>query len=236
MTGKGRGDASALSATLREVSRRLERRFGAPDLCGHELSPVLNLVLTVLSQNTNDANRDRAFASLRKRYPTIPRLAAARPAELEEAIRVGGLARTKAAAILSALSRLKEERGDYTLDFLRSVPLAEARAYLTSFAGVGVKTANILLLFSLGHPAFPVDTHILRVTKRLGLVPASATLSDAALRLEPHVPEGAHVPLHLNLIRLGREVCKPRNPMCPSCPLLPLCPEGARATGRRRPR
>ncbi len=236
MTGKGPGDASGLATTLRAVSRRLERRFGTPDLCGHELPPVLNLVLTILSQNTNDANRDRAFASLRKRFPTVPRLAAARPAELEEVIRVGGLARTKAAAILSALSRLKEERGGYTLDFLRSVPLEEARAYLTSFAGVGVKTANILLLFSLGHPAFPVDTHILRVTKRLGLVPASATLSDAALRLEPHVPEGAHVPLHLNLIRLGREVCKPRNPMCPSCPLLPLCPEGARATGGRRPR
>ena len=194
-----------------------------------------NLVLTILSQNTNDANRDRAFASLRKRYPTVPRLAAARPADLEEAIRAGGLAKTKAAAILSALSRLKAERGGYTLEFLRSMPLQDARAYLTSFPGVGVKTANILLLFSFGHPAFPVDTHILRVTKRLGLVPPPATLADAALRLEPHVPGGAHVPLHLNLIRLGREVCRPRNPLCPTCPLLPICPEGARVTGAGRP-
>jgi len=203
---------------------------------------VDNLVLTILSQNTNDANRDRAFASLKKKYPTGSRLAAAAPAELEEAIRAGGLARTKAAAILSALSRLERERGRHTRDCLRAMPLPEARAYLTSFEGVGVKTANILLLFSLGFPAFPVDTHILRVTKRLGLAPESATLAKAALLLEPHVPEGAHVPLHLNLIRLGREFCRPRNPSCPSCPLRSLCPTGAeaeaagrtKATGGRR--
>jgi len=228
MTWRSPNTARGVPGRLREISRRLARRFGKPDPCGHETSPVHNLVLTILSQNTNDANRDRAFASLRERFPTIPRLAAAKPAELEEAIRVGGLAKTKAAAILAALSRLKGERGGYTLDFLRSMPLEDARAYLTSFPGVGVKTANILLLFSLGFPAFPVDTHILRVTKRLGLVPAKATLAQAALRLEPHVPEGAPVPLHLNLIRLGREVCRPRNPLCPACPLLPLCPEGAK--------
>jgi endonuclease-3 len=235
MKGSAHGSAPGIPARLREVSRRLARRFGEPDLCGHETSPVTNLVLTILSQNTNDANRDRAFASLRRRFPTLPRLAAAKPVELEEAIRVGGLAKAKASAILAALSRMKAERGGYTLDFLRSMPMEGARAYLTSFAGVGVKTANILLLFSLGFPAFPVDTHILRVTKRLGLVPASATLAAAALLLEPHVPEGEQVPLHLNLIRLGRELCRPRNPLCPSCPLLPLCPEGARVTGAGSP-
>lgn len=236
MTAKTRGGRPAIAARLREVSRRLARRFGEPDRCGHETAPVENLVLTILSQNTNDANRDRAFASLRERFPTIPRLAAAGAADLEDAIRAGGLAKTKAAAILGALSRLKAERGAYTLDFLRTMPMADARAYLTSFPGVGVKTANILLLFSLGFPAFPVDTHILRVTKRLGLVPGKASLADAALLLEPHVPEGAQIPLHLNLIRLGREVCRPRGPLCPACPLLPECPEGTRLTGARRPR
>lgn len=225
---------SDIHGRLAAVARRLASRFGTPGVCGHETSPVDNLVLTILSQNTNDANRDRAFASLKKKYPTAARLAAAKPAELEDAIRAGGLAKTKAASILSALSRLEKERGGYTLDFLRSMPLPEARAYLTSFGGVGVKTANILLLFSLGFPAFPVDTHILRVTKRLGLAPESATLAKAALLLEPHVPEGAHVPLHLNLIRLGREFCRPRNPLCPSCPLLPVCPAGAKAAGRTR--
>ena len=222
--------ARGTSGRLRDVSRRLAERFGRPGICGHEIDPVRNLVLTILSQNTTDANRDRAYDHLVKRYPTLPALAAARPPELEETIRTGGLAKAKAKSILGALARIKEEGGGYSLDFLRGMPLPRARAYLTSLPGVGVKTANILLLFSFGLPAFPVDTHILRVTKRLGLVPATATLAKAALSLEPHVAAGDHVPLHLNLIRLGREVCRPRNPLCAVCPLLIVCPEGKRRT------
>jgi len=216
------------SGRLRDVSRRLADRFGRPGICAHEIDPVRNLVLTILSQNTTDGNRDRAYDHLVKRFPTLPALAAASPSRLEEAIRVGGLAKAKAKAILGALARIKEERGVYSLDFLQGMSLPAAREYLTSFPGVGVKTANILLLFSFGLPAFPVDTHILRVTKRLGLVPASATLAKAALLLEPHVETGDHGPLHLNLLRLGREVCRPRNPLCTDCPLLPVCPEGKR--------
>jgi endonuclease-3 len=224
------GTARGLSARLRKVSGLLAERYGRPDLCAHETDPVRNLVLTILSQNTTDANRDRAYDRLVKRFPSLPALAAARPPELEEAIRVGGLARAKAKSILGALARIREERGSYSLDFLRGRPLSEARAYLTSFPGVGVKTANILLLFSFGMPAFPVDTHVLRVTKRLGLVPGASTLAKAALSLEPHVRAGDHGPLHLNLIRLGREVCRPRNPLCAECPLLAVCPEGKRRT------
>jgi len=224
-----------LSARLGEVSGLLAARFGRPEPCAHETEPVRNLVLTILSQNTTDANRDRAYDRLSKRFPTLPELAAARQSELEGAIRVGGLAKAKAKSILGALGRIREERGGYSLDFLRGMPLKEARAYLTSFPGVGVKTANILLLFSFGMPAFPVDTHVLRVTKRLGLVPNSADLAKAALSLEPHVGPGDHGPLHLNLIRLGREVCRPRNPLCPECPLLAVCPEGKRGMkGNRR--
>lgn len=230
MTGGRRLPGPGLPARLREISGLLARRFGRPEACGHEIAPVRNLVLTILSQNTTDANRDRAYEALVTRFPTVPALAAAKPSEVEEAIRVGGLAKAKARSILGALGRLKEERGDYSLEFLRSMPLPSARAYLTSFPGIGVKTANILLLFSFGLPAFPVDTHILRVTKRLGLVPDNADLAKAALSLEPHVPEKEHGPLHLNLIRLGREMCRPRNPLCEGCPLLPACPEG----GRRR--
>jgi endonuclease III len=222
------GAVRGFSARLRDVSGLLAERFGRPELCAHETEPVRNLVLTILSQNTTDANRDRAYDRLTQRFPTLSALAAARPSEIEEAIRVGGLAKAKAKAILGALARIKEERGGYSLDFLRGMPLPEARAYLTSFPGVGVKTANILLLFSFGMPAFPVDTHVLRVTKRLGLVPGTSTLAKAALSLEPHVGAGEHGPLHLNLIRLGREVCRPRNPLCPGCPLLPVCPEGKR--------
>ncbi len=168
-----------------------------------------------------------------RRYPTLGRLAAAPAPAVEEAIRVGGLARAKAGAILAALRRLREERGAYTLDFLADMPLSQARSYLTSFPGVGVKTANVILLFSFRRKAFPVDTHILRVARRLGLVPGNATLARAALLLEPHVPPGEHGPLHLDMIRLGREICRPRNPRHAECPLLPVCPEGQRAVKRR---
>ncbi|GAB4373293.1 MAG: endonuclease III [Deltaproteobacteria bacterium] len=224
----------SLAARLRRIVRLLEGRYGRPGHCAHETDPVANLILTILSQNTTDKNRDRAFRSLMKRFPTLSRLAAASPAAVEEAIRVGGLANAKAKAILSALARMKRERGAFSLDHLRGMTLSDARAELVSWPGVGVKTANILLLFSFGMPAFPVDTHILRVSKRLGLVPASADLAGAALRLEPHVPEGEAVPLHLNLIRLGREICSPRSPRHAECPLLPVCPEGAREMRAKR--
>ncbi len=223
-------DGARLRARIADVSKRLAAAFGVPEACAHETDPVRNLVLTILSQNTTDANRDRAYAELFRRFPTLPALAGARASDVEEAIRVGGLARAKAKAILGALGRLKAETGRYTLRHVGRMPLSEAREHLTSFPGVGVKTANILLLFSFGLPAFPVDTHILRVTKRLGLVSPKADLAKAALSLEPHVADGDHGPLHLNLIRLGRTVCRPRNPLCPECPLLPVCPEGARRT------
>lgn len=231
----GEDAAAGLAGRLRDISARLARRYGCPARCAHQTDPVRNLILTILSQNTTDANRDRAFAELSARFPTLPRLAAAKPEEVEAAIRVGGLARAKAKAILAALARLKAERGSYTLDYLREMPLRMAREHLTSFPGVGVKTANVLLLFSFGREAFPVDTHILRVARRLGLVPASADLSRAARRLEPHVPAEEHMPLHLNMIRLGREICRPRKPRHEECPLLPVCPEGRRETGTKRP-
>jgi endonuclease III len=224
-----------LADRLRDISRRLAARFGRPDRSAHQDEPIRNLILTILSQNTTDANRDRAFARLMERFPTIPRLAAAREEDVERAIRPAGLARGKAKAILQVLDRLKRERGGYSLDFLAGMPLHEARAYLTSFPGVGVKTANVVLLFSFGRAAFPVDTHILRVAKRLGLVPPGADLSRAALLLEPHVPAGEQVPLHLDMIRLGREICRPRNPMHAICPLLPVCIEGRRATEKALP-
>jgi len=229
------GPGKTLAARLLDVSNRLARRFGREQRSAHRTDPLSNLVLTILSQNTTDVNRDRAFATLMERFPGTPDLAAALPEELEKAIRVGGLARAKSKAILSALSRIHRERGEYSLDFLAGMPLAEARNYLISFPGIGVKTANVLLLFSFGKEAFPVDTHILRVVKRLELVPPAADLSRAALLLEPHVPPGESMPLHINLIRLGREICRPRNPLCPECPLLPICPEGRRRTGKRRP-
>jgi len=228
------GPRTTFAARVRDVANRLSLRYGRPRRSPHRTDPLGNLILTILSQNTTDGNRDRAFAALMGRFPTFPLLGAASSRSVEEAIRVGGLARAKAKAILAALSRIHRERGEYSLDFLAGMPLAEARDYLTSFSGVGVKTANVVLLFSFGKEAFPVDTHILRVTKRLGWVSPSADLSRAALLLEPQVPRGESMPLHINLIRLGREICSPRKPLCPECPLLPVCPEGQRRTGVRR--
>jgi endonuclease-3 len=224
-----------IAARLHDVSSRLAERYGRPRRSAHLTEPLWNLILTILSQNTNDANRDRAFARLKSRFPTFTALAAAQPGEVEDAIRTAGLARAKAKAILSALSRLKMERGSHTLDFLSDMTLAEAREYLVSFPGVGVKTASVVLLFSFGKAAFPVDTHILRVARRLEIIPPSSDLSRAALHLESHVAAGEQMPLHMNLIRLGREICRPRNPLCPECPLLPVCPEGRRRTGKRTP-
>jgi endonuclease-3 len=226
LTAAGPAAAKVHPARLPDIARRLAEAFGRPDLCAHVTEGVRNLVLTILSQNTTDRNRDLAYERLTARFPTLAAVADAPAADVEEAIRVGGLAKAKADAIQAALRRIREERGEFSLDFLAGLPLEEARSYLTSFRGVGVKTANILLLFSWGLPAFPVDTHILRVAKRLGLVPEGADLAQAARSLEPHVPEGEGAPLHLNLIRIGRELCKPRAPLCPECPLRPVCPTG----------
>lgn len=240
-SGRGGGtvprsvQGKGLSRRLADISRRLCARFGRPSRCAHEGDPLRNLILTILSQNTTDRNRDRAFSSLMGRFPRLSLLAGAKPAQVEQAIRVGGLARAKTKAILGALDRLMREQGEYTLDFLREMALPEARAYLTSLPGVGVKTANVLLLFSFGKEAFPVDTHILRVAKRLRLIPPAADLSRAALSLEPHVPRGEQAPLHLNMIRLGREICRPARPLHADCPLLPVCPFGLRETGHRGP-
>ncbi len=234
MTAAAPAPAKVKPGRLPDISRRLAVAFGRPELCAHVTEGVHNLVLTILSQNTTDRNRDLAYERLMSAFPTFDALADAPADRVEETIRVGGLAKAKAGAILSALRRIRTERGTFTLDFLAGLPLEEARSYLTSFSGVGVKTANILLLFSFAMPAFPVDTHILRVAKRLGLVPESADLAGAALALEPDVPPGEGAPLHLNLLRLGREICKPRAPLCPECPLCPVCPTGQQS-GRKSP-
>lgn len=233
MVGPARKEAVRLTAArIADAHRLLAGRYGIGGHCAHEglPDPISNLVLTILSQNTTDANRDRAYASLMARFKTLAAIETGDESDVEASIRVGGLPKAKARSIQGALRRLREERGKLSLDHVAKMKLDEARAYLTSFPGIGVKTANIILLFSFGFPAFPVDTHILRVTKRLGWVPESADLAKAAHAIEPLVPVGAHVPFHMNLIALGKELCKPSKPRCDECPLLALCPEGGRNT------
>lgn len=206
----------------RQVHQRLLDAFGEPTW-RNPLPPVDELVSTILSQNTNDTNRDRAFEALRRRYPTWEQVRGADPRSVIEAIRPAGLANQKGPRIQQVLQEIASERGSLDLSFLKELPIEEARAWLMKFKGVGPKTAAIVLLFSLGRPAFPVDTHIYRVTGRLGLRPEKMTVEEAHQHLEGLFPPETYYAAHLNIIRLGREICAARKPLCERCPLREVC-------------
>ncbi len=185
--------------------------------------PVATLVSTLLSQNTNDVNRDRAFERLRARFPTWEAVRDAPLDALIEAVRPAGLAPTKAPRIQEALRRISDERGHPSLDFLRDMPLDDARTWLLSIPGVGPKTAAIVLLFAFGRPAFPVDTHIHRVARRLGLIPSRATREQAHTLLERLLAPEVYYAFHLNMIAHGRQVCHAGRPECARCCLRDTC-------------
>jgi endonuclease-3 len=211
-----------LEKLARQVHQRLLDFYGEP-VWRNPLPPVDELVSTILSQNTNDTNRDRAFESLRRHFPTWEQVRDAAPASVVAAIRTAGLANQKGPRIQQVLKDISVERGSFDLYFLKDLPLEDARLWLKKFKGVGPKTAAIVLLFSLGRPAFPVDTHIFRVTGRVGLLPEKMTVEQAHPHLESLFPPDAFYSAHLNIIRLGREICAARHPECPRCPLRTLC-------------
>jgi endonuclease-3 len=221
--------------TVRAVHRRLERRFG-PLAPPRRSDPLEELVLTVLSQHTSDVNAGRAFASLRARFPTWTAVAAARSSDVSDAIRSGGLANVKAPRIQAILREIHDREGAYDLSFLRERSDADATAYLSSLNGVGPKTAAIVLAFSLGRNALAVDTHVHRVTRRLGWVPPNASAARAHVLLGDLVRAELRVPMHVGLIRLGREICRAPLPRCEECPLADLCPTGRANLGIRAPR
>ena len=213
---------SSLRGRARRIHLSLLKAFGAPTW--RDPLPALDeLVSTILSQNTNDLNRDRAYDALRAKLPTWEAVRDARQIQVISAIRVAGLANQKGPRIQQVLRQITAERGSLDLGFLGDMPKEEARAWLLKFRGVGPKTAAIVLLFSLNEPAFPVDTHIFRVTGRLGLRPDNMTVERAHAHLESLFAPESYYAAHLNLIRLGRETCHPRKPDCPRCPLLRLC-------------
>jgi endonuclease-3 len=207
------------------VHQKLLEAFGEP-LWRNPLPAIDELVSTILSQNTNDVNRDRAFDSLRAKLPTWEQVRDAKTEDVIDAIRPAGLANQKGPRIQQVLRAITEERGALNLEFLKDLPVEEARAWLTKFNGVGPKTAAIVLCFSLGMPAFPVDTHIYRVSGRIGLRPEKMTVEQAHPHLEAAFPPETYYAAHLNLIRLGREVCGARKPNCAVCPLQKLCDYG----------
>jgi endonuclease III len=212
---------------VRTIYNRLRTRFG--ELVPPRASdPLEELILTVLSQHTSDLNADRAYADLRRAYPTWDRVVKASTGGVADAIRSGGLANSKAPRIQAILREVREREGAYDLSRLRSMSDDEAREYLMSLPGIGPKTASVVLSFSLGRDALPVDTHVHRVSRRLGLIPPKASAERADRILHELVPEGLRTPLHVALIRLGREICKAPTPRCRQCPLKDLCPTAPR--------
>ena len=212
---------------LRRVYERLSALYGAPKW--ESSGPAVDeLVLTVLSQNTNDRNSSEGFRRLREAFADWAAVENAPWQSVAAAIRVSGLNNIKSRRIQKILKGIREERGDYSLEFLKDWPAAQANEYLRAIPGVGPKTAACVLAFSFGMPVFPVDTHILRVTKRLGVLPEKTDAETAHEVLQKLVPGGIVYPLHLLIIRHGRETCHARRPACERCVLLKMCPYGKR--------
>jgi endonuclease-3 len=211
-----------LAKKAEAVYRLLQDAYGNPDW-RPEYEPMDELILTLLSANTSDINSGRAFAQLKKAYPTWQDVLDAPVDELTEVIRPGGLAPTKAPRIQAALQRILQERGDFDIGFLADLPTDEAMQWLTQFEGVGHKTASIVLLFCFAKPAFPVDTHVQRVSQRLGFADPKASAEKIKAIWEALVPPAWFYPLHLNLIRHGRQVCSARSPRCQECVLQTHC-------------
>ena len=187
--------------------------------------PVTELVLTLLSQNTSDTNSGRAFQALLKRYPNWDAVLEAPVDELEETIRPGGLAKTKAPRMQALLAEVRDRLGpDWDASRLRDMPIAEAKQWLTELPGVGPKTAACVLLFSLGRPALPVDTHVHRVAIRLGLIGPKVAALPAHDMLEAQLPPDKYYDFHVTLIRHGRRVCHKQRPKCNECVLYDRCP------------
>jgi endonuclease III len=182
--------------------------------------------MTVLSQHTSDVNTARAFSSLKRRFPNWRSVRDADPAEVADAIRSGGLADTKSVRIQRILDEIEQREGKIDLRRLNELDDKEVESYLVSLPGVGPKTAACVLLFSMGRDAFPVDTHVHRVARRLGLIPPKATAEQAHGLLQPGIAPELRYEFHMQLIRHGREVCKSVRPMCSECVLFDLCASG----------
>lgn len=215
----------ALEKKAREVRDRLMAHYSYPHWRPHH-DPLEELIITTLAQNSTDHNADIAYRRLRQRFPTWMDVMTAPVEEVIEAVRPAGLGNQKGPRIQAILRKVWEERGAFDLGFLGEMSTEEAEAWLTSIKGVGHKTASIVLLFCFGRPTFPVDTHVSRVTKRLGLAADNASTRQIRALWETLVPPEDYYPLHLNLIRHGREVCNARAPRCEKCVLRDVCDFG----------
>jgi endonuclease-3 len=217
------------SLNLESLGQRVQERllavYGAP-LWKQPLRPLDELILTILSQNTNDHNRDKAYHSLRRLFPTWEGVRDAPKEAVIDALRIAGLANQKGPRIQEVLLQISRERGSLDLGFLHELSAEEAQTWLLRFKGVGPKTAAIVLQFSLGKPSFPVDTHIFRISGRLKLRPERMSAAETHVHLASVFHPEDYGAIHMNLIRLGREICHARRPDCQICPLADICPTG----------
>lgn len=216
---------TSLRRRVRALNRRLEKEYGPARKT--RLDPLDELMLTILSQNTSDTNRDRAYRSLGERFADWEEVRIAPRGAVEEAIQSAGLWQQKARTIQETLEALQTERGELDLSHLNEMSDPEVIEYLTGFRGVGVKTAACVLCFALGRPYMPVDTHVHRTTRRLGLIPndASAVQAHSILNDEAAVPSELRFPFHIQLIRHGRAICRAGQPNCTACCVEDLCPK-----------
>ena len=210
------------SENVLDVYARLVAAYG-PRTLRPGRNPIDELVLTILSQNTSDTNSGRAFRALKALYPTWEEVIDAPSDELYETIKMAGLGRIKAPRIQRALREIVARRGQLSLDFLANLSLDEAKAWLTALDGIGPKTAACVLLFALGRPALPVDTHVHRVAKRLGLIGPAVSADAAHSLLEAALPPEAVYAFHIDMIQHGRRVCHAQRPECQRCPLREVC-------------
>jgi len=215
---------TSLRRKVVRVCSLLEKRFGRENKGVNPRGSALDiLVATILSQNTSDRNSVPAFRALKRRFPKWELVLGANEKGIAQVIRGAGLANLKAKRIKLVLSELKRRRGKLDLSFLRRMPTREAREFLLSFNGVGPKTTAVVLNFAFGKPVFPVDTHIYRVTRRLGVVSEKTSREKAHDVMDELVPDSEKGSCHVNLILLGRSICRPWNPRCLECPLNSQC-------------
>jgi endonuclease-3 len=204
------------------IIQNLKAVYGVPQ-CEPDLDPLDVLIQTILSQSTTNVNSQRAFESLKQRFPDWESARQARVTSIETAIKSGGLARQKSIRIKQLLNEIYERRGSLDLTFLATAPIEEATEFLSSFKGVGPKTVACTLLFACNRSIFPIDTHIFRIARRLALIPEKCSDEEAHRLMTAMIPDGRFYEIHVNIIRHGRKVCRPQNPLCEQCCLVEYC-------------
>ena len=215
-----------------EIIPLLEQKYGVPEW-NRRGDPLASLVKTVLSQSTNDLNRDRAYDTLIDNFPTWYDVMNAHPEKIAETIRVAGLANQKSVRIKEILQWIEKTYGSLNIDFICDMDPDEVTKTFMQLKGIGIKTISVVLMFTCGVDVFPVDTHVHRICRRIGFLPDNASAEKTHWHMQAIVPDGKSYSFHMNLLKLGRTICKARNPKCPECPIQKYCQFGQRVMNEK---